>query len=91
MQECKAEFTPLVQLDEVPVNTGEEEEECLLELCAPPAASAVWHEQQAVWCIGSASVLAAVLFRHCVVCTCIGIAFVTSCARVSVPQRWLTR
>ena len=33
-EECKAEFTPLVQLEEVEVNTGEEDEECLLELCA---------------------------------------------------------
>lgn len=33
-EECKAEFTPLVQLEEVEVNTGEENEESLLELCA---------------------------------------------------------
>jgi Ran-binding protein 1 len=35
-EECRAEFTPLVQLDEVETNTGEENEECLLELCAFP-------------------------------------------------------
>jgi hypothetical protein len=34
-EECKAEFTPLVQLQQVEVNTGEENEECLLELYAP--------------------------------------------------------
>lgn len=33
-EECKAEFTPLVQLDEVEKTTGEENEELLLELCA---------------------------------------------------------
>jgi hypothetical protein len=33
-EECKAEFTPLVQLEEVETNTGEENEECILELCA---------------------------------------------------------
>ena len=32
-EECKAEFTPLVQLEEVETNTGEENEECLLEMC----------------------------------------------------------
>jgi Ran-binding protein 1 len=33
-EECKAEFTPLVQLEEVEKTTGEENEDCLLELCA---------------------------------------------------------
>ena len=32
-EECKAEFTPLVQLEEVEKTTGEENEELLLELC----------------------------------------------------------
>lgn len=40
-EECKAEFTPLVQLDEVETNTGEENEECLLELCVPRTLRAV--------------------------------------------------
>jgi hypothetical protein len=33
-EECKAEFTPLVQLEEVEKNTGEEHEDCLLEMYA---------------------------------------------------------
>jgi Ran-binding protein 1 len=33
-EECKAEFTPLVQLEEVEKTTGEENEDCLLELYA---------------------------------------------------------
>lgn len=33
-EECKAEFTPLVQLDEVEKTTGEENESLLLELYA---------------------------------------------------------
>ena len=32
-EDCKAEFKPLVQLEEVEANTGEESEDCLLELC----------------------------------------------------------
>lgn len=32
-EECKAEFTPLVQLEEVEKTTGEENEDLLLELC----------------------------------------------------------
>eukprot|EP00798_Chlamydomonas_sp_ICE-L_P009743 gene9743-7618_t len=31
-EECQAEFKPLVQLEEVETSTGEEEEECLLDL-----------------------------------------------------------
>lgn len=31
-EECQAEFKPLVQLDEVETSTGEEEEDCLLEI-----------------------------------------------------------
>ena len=30
-EECKAEFQPVVQLDEVEVSTGEEEEEALFD------------------------------------------------------------
>lgn len=32
-EECKAEFAPLVQLEEVEKTTGEENEDLLLELC----------------------------------------------------------
>jgi len=32
-EECAAEFQPVVQLDEVEVATGEEDEECLLDMC----------------------------------------------------------
>lgn len=38
-EECKAEFIPLVQLEEVETSTGEESEECLLELCVYPHGS----------------------------------------------------
>ena len=31
-EECAAEFKPIVQLDEVEVSTGEEEEEALFDL-----------------------------------------------------------
>lgn len=31
-EECKAEFKPIVQLEEVDVSTGEEDEECLMDL-----------------------------------------------------------
>lgn len=31
-EECAAEFKPVVQLDEVEVATGEEDEECLLDM-----------------------------------------------------------
>ena len=31
-EECQAEFKPLVQLEEVETSTGEEEEDCLLEM-----------------------------------------------------------
>lgn len=33
-EECKAEFAPLVQLEEVEKTTGEENEDLILELCA---------------------------------------------------------
>jgi len=45
-EDCKAEFKPLVQLEEVEANTGEEDEECLLELCASSAAE--WGPQRAI-------------------------------------------
>lgn len=32
-EECGAEFQPVVQLEEVEVATGEEEEECLVDMC----------------------------------------------------------
>lgn len=32
-EECAAEFKPVVQLEEVEVATGEEEEDCLLDMC----------------------------------------------------------
>lgn len=35
-EECKAEFAPLVQLEEVEKTTGEENEDLLLELCVYP-------------------------------------------------------
>jgi Ran-binding protein 1 len=31
-EECQAEFKPLVQLEEVETSTGEEDEECLIDL-----------------------------------------------------------
>lgn len=35
-EECAAEFKPVVQLDEVEVATGEEDEECLLDMYVSP-------------------------------------------------------
>jgi hypothetical protein len=38
-EECKAEFKPVVQLEEVETSTGEEDEAPLLEMCARRAAA----------------------------------------------------
>ena len=32
-EECSAEFKPVVQLEEVEVATGEEDEDCLIDMC----------------------------------------------------------
>lgn len=56
-EECSAEFKPVVQLDEVEVSTGEEEEEALFDACVVVKGRAfslsVWWREDVSWDVNS--------------------------------------